>query len=92
VGEFAPAHLIILLAVVLLVFGSKRLPEIARGVGQGMREFKDSIAGTGSDAVPEAPPAPPPAPALGQPERPASTPSEPAVDPSGTNSNPIGPV
>lgn len=88
-GELAPGHLIILLAVVLLVFGSKRLPEIARGVGQGVREFKDGITGSHTD---EGPPAPPPATGLGQAAGPASTPSEPAVDPSGTNSSPTGPV
>ena len=37
---------LLILAVILLVFfGAKRLPEMGRGVGQGMREFKDSISG-----------------------------------------------
>ena len=38
-------ELLILLLVVLLVFGPKRLPEMGRSLGKGMREFKDSIAG-----------------------------------------------
>ena len=38
-------ELIILLLVVLLVFGAKRLPEMGRSLGKGMREFKDSVSG-----------------------------------------------
>jgi sec-independent protein translocase protein TatA len=38
-------ELLILLLVILLVFGPKRLPEIGRQLGKGMREFKDSISG-----------------------------------------------
>jgi sec-independent protein translocase protein TatA len=38
-------ELLILLLVVLLVFGPKRLPEMGRSLGKGMREFKDSISG-----------------------------------------------
>jgi sec-independent protein translocase protein TatA len=41
----SPAELAILLVIVLLLFGAKRLPEIGRSLGSGMREFKDSIAG-----------------------------------------------
>lgn len=43
-----PLHIAIVLVVVLLVFGAKRLPEMGRGLGQGMREFKDSMTGHGS--------------------------------------------
>jgi sec-independent protein translocase protein TatA len=39
----------ILLLVALLVFGPKRLPEMGRSLGRGMREFKDSISGKGGD-------------------------------------------
>jgi sec-independent protein translocase protein TatA len=42
-------ELIILLIVVLVVFGPKRLPEMGRSLGKGMREFKDSIAGKDND-------------------------------------------
>ena len=44
-GELAPWHIIIVLIVLVLVFGSKKLPEIARGMGTGIREFKDGITG-----------------------------------------------
>jgi len=43
-----PLHIAFLLIVLLLVFGAKRLPEIGRSVGSGMREFKDSISGDGT--------------------------------------------
>jgi TatA/E family protein of Tat protein translocase len=38
-------ELLILLLVLLLVFGAKRLPEMGRSLGKGMREFKDSVTG-----------------------------------------------
>ncbi|HWG54993.1 MAG TPA: twin-arginine translocase TatA/TatE family subunit [Gaiellaceae bacterium] len=42
-------EILILLLVVLLVFGPKRLPEMGRSLGRGMREFKDSISGKDLD-------------------------------------------
>jgi sec-independent protein translocase protein TatA len=36
-------EIVVLLAVLLLVFGAKRLPELGRALGRGMREFKDGI-------------------------------------------------
>ena len=38
--------------IVLLVFGPKRLPEMGRSLGKGMREFKDSITGKDEEAAP----------------------------------------
>lgn len=43
-----PTHLLLVVVVVLIVFGPKRLPEIGRGVGSAMREFKGGVAGTGN--------------------------------------------
>ena len=43
-GLDSPVHILFLLAVLLLVFGAKRLPEIGRSLGQGLRGFRDSIA------------------------------------------------
>ncbi|MDP2644002.1 MAG: twin-arginine translocase TatA/TatE family subunit [Desulfobacterales bacterium] len=40
-----PLELVLILLVVLLLFGAKRLPEIARGMGEAIREFKKSISG-----------------------------------------------
>jgi sec-independent protein translocase protein TatA len=42
-------EILILLLVLLLVFGPKRLPEMGRQLGKGMREFKDSISSSGRD-------------------------------------------
>lgn len=53
-GAIAPGHLIILVAVLLLLFGARRLPEIGRGIGQGMREFKESLTGDRHEREPEA--------------------------------------
>ena len=44
-------ELLILLLVILLVFGPKRLPEMGRQLGKGMREFKESITGNDDDKV-----------------------------------------
>jgi len=56
-----PVHILLLLLVVLLVFGAKRLPEIGRSLGEGMRGFKDSISGQQSNHLTAAPtPAAPP--------------------------------
>jgi sec-independent protein translocase protein TatA len=40
-----PIHLLFLLAILLLVFGAKRLPEMGRSLGSGLRGFKESING-----------------------------------------------
>jgi sec-independent protein translocase protein TatA len=45
VPEIGISGLILLLIVALLVFGPKRLPEMGRSLGKGMREFKDSLSG-----------------------------------------------
>ncbi len=44
-GWTSPTHLVALLLIALLLFGAKRLPEIGRSLGSGMREFKDSVSG-----------------------------------------------
>ena len=46
-----PVHLLLLLLIVLLVFGAKRLPEIGRSLGSGMRGFKDTLSGEAPAAV-----------------------------------------
>jgi sec-independent protein translocase protein TatA len=46
--SIGPTELIIVLAIVLLIFGPKRLPGLGRQLGSGMREFKDSITSKGS--------------------------------------------
>ena len=51
--EIGIAGLIVILIVALLVFGPKRLPEIGRSLGKGMREFKDSVSGKDDDERPQ---------------------------------------
>ena len=48
-GWIGPWEILILLVVVLLVFGPKRLPEMGRSMGRGFREFKSSISGNDAD-------------------------------------------
>jgi sec-independent protein translocase protein TatA len=47
VPNIGPMELIIVLVIVLLIFGPKRLPGLGKQLGTGMREFKDSISGKG---------------------------------------------
>ncbi len=54
-GWIGPWELAILLVIVLLVFGPKRLPEMGRSLGRGMREFKSSITGKDEDTPAELP-------------------------------------
>jgi sec-independent protein translocase protein TatA len=51
-------ELMILLIVLLLVFGAKRLPEMGRSLGKGMREFKDAVTGV-EESVTSPTPSPP---------------------------------
>jgi sec-independent protein translocase protein TatA len=46
-----PVHLLFLLAILLLVFGAKRLPEMGRSLGAGLRGFKESINGEPGPAL-----------------------------------------
>jgi sec-independent protein translocase protein TatA len=46
---------LLIILVLLLVFGPKRLPEMGRSLGRGMREFKDSVTGVTGDDEPEPP-------------------------------------
>ena len=43
--QVGPGELIIVLVIALIVLGPKRLPEVGRSIGNGMREFKESISG-----------------------------------------------
>ena len=44
-----PTELIIVLVIALIILGPKRLPEVGRSIGHGMREFKNSISGDSKD-------------------------------------------
>ena len=62
--NIGPMEIVGLLLLALLLFGAKRLPEIGRSLGTGMREFKDSVSGEKkAEARSELPPPAPAAPA-----------------------------
>lgn len=42
-GLFQPAHLLILFGIALLVFGGKKIPELGKGIGEGIRGFKSAM-------------------------------------------------
>jgi sec-independent protein translocase protein TatA len=47
-----PMELIVLLVIALLIFGPKKLPDLGRSLGGGMREFKKSVTGTDREELP----------------------------------------
>jgi len=48
VPNIGPMELVVVLAIALIVLGPKRLPEVGRSVGNGLREFKESLSGESS--------------------------------------------
>ena len=44
-GEFSPIHWLIVLAIVVLFFGGRKIPEVMRGLGEGIRHFKEGMRG-----------------------------------------------
>jgi sec-independent protein translocase protein TatA len=57
-GELlTPTHLVVVLVIALLLFGPRKLPELGKGLGEGMRGFKDAIKGTPDPVKQDAPPA-----------------------------------
>ena len=49
-GRLGPTELLLILAIVLVFFGGRRIPEIARGLGEGIRSFKEGIHGADKPA------------------------------------------
>ena len=72
--DVSPIQLIIVLIIALVVLGPKRLPEVGKSLGRGIREFKDSVSGNDKDD--EVPPQP-----AASIEPPATTPSYTATTP-----------
>jgi sec-independent protein translocase protein TatA len=95
-----PLHIAFLVVILLLVFGAKRLPEIGRSLGSGMREFKDSITGeraetpqqqaalTQASQQPAPAPTAQPAPAQAPAPPPAEAPAAPPADAAGPPAEP----
>jgi len=67
-GEFSPFHWLVVLAIVVLLFGGKKIPEVMRGLGEGIRSFKEGMHGAGQAPAQttqvQPPAAPPAAPAI----------------------------
>jgi sec-independent protein translocase protein TatA len=55
VPNIGPMEIMIVLIIALVVFGPKRLPELGKSVGKGIREFKGSVSGEHDDAEDKAP-------------------------------------
>ena len=53
-GEFSIFHWLSVLAIVLIFFGGRRIPEVMKGLGEGIRSFKEGVSGTST--TPQAPP------------------------------------
>ncbi len=50
-GLFQPMHLLIILGLALVIFGPGKLPELGRGLGKGIRDFKKAISGDDKDSA-----------------------------------------
>jgi sec-independent protein translocase protein TatA len=59
-GEFSPIHWLIVLAIIVLLFGGKKIPEVMRGIGEGIRNFKEGMHTNPQTPPPPVPPANPP--------------------------------
>jgi sec-independent protein translocase protein TatA len=64
-GELSPIHWLIVLAIILLLFGGRKIPELAKGLGEGIRSFKQGMSG---DSHPTTPPAQTTTPSAAQPD------------------------
>src|SRR5947199_8130979 len=79
-------EIILILALVLILFGAKKLPELAKGLGSGIKEFKKAtrdVTEEISTAMDETPPPPPPQKRLPDPQK--TEPEKPAEDPAHTH-------
>lgn len=58
-GLFQPQHLLVILIAGLFIFGPKKLPELGKGLAEGIRNFKKAVSDTSEPEKPQAPPAAP---------------------------------
>jgi sec-independent protein translocase protein TatA len=69
-GELSPIHWLVVLAIVLLLFGGKKIPEVMRGLGEGIRSFKEGMHGAGQAPAQTTQVTPPAAPTATMPAAP----------------------
>ncbi|MEN9421327.1 MAG: hypothetical protein RLZZ107_801 [Bacteroidota bacterium] len=50
-GKFGPTEILLVLAIVVLFFGGKKIPELMKGLGKGVKEFKDASKGESSNTA-----------------------------------------
>lgn len=55
-GNIGPLEIVVVLIIALIVFGPKRLPELGRSLGRGIREFRGSVSGESDDREEREPP------------------------------------
>jgi sec-independent protein translocase protein TatA len=55
----SPVHLLLLFLIVVLLFGGRKIPEVMKGLGEGIRSFKEGMAGTSHTPTPPAQTTPP---------------------------------
>lgn len=56
----SPIHWVIVAVVILILFGGRKIPEVMRGLGEGIRSFKEGMAGSSHTPPAQTPPAPTP--------------------------------
>jgi len=61
-GEFSIFHWMVVLAIILIFFGGRRIPEVMKGLGEGIRSFKEGMSGSSQTPAPPAQTTPPAAP------------------------------
>ena len=97
-GSVGPLELVLIFLAILLLFGAKRIPEIARGLGKGIREFKDATTDIKRELTIDDTPPPsrgieaPRPPAVGVPEPRYAPPAEPVPPPSAPAPPPAAPA
>jgi cellulose 1,4-beta-cellobiosidase len=54
-GEFSIFHWLVVLAIILIFFGGRRIPEVMKGLGEGIRSFKEGVSGAAAQTTTQAP-------------------------------------
>ncbi len=52
-GSFGPMELLLILAIVVVIFGASRLPQLGKGLGEGITNFRDGLKGKDDKALPK---------------------------------------